>query len=257
VNLRTAPSAAIPVIVAFYVAVMLAPSHRLTLLVSGTVGIAACWIIAGRRGVDPGAGQEMIGIFLAACIAIAMPVAFQAPIPVRTMAAEALGILAIEATWAARCFPVFPPARPQSALRRARTGVLFGVLMAIGVSLIATVPLAAALLLAGAAERAEVRAVAPLIYAAYLVGGVGAGLVVGLLRPLSRWPLGTMLLGVLGGICIYGAIGPVAELARPPISSIPEMIGIALACGLLAGPPAALGLRYNAAAVGEFKEYAV
>jgi hypothetical protein len=244
VSLRTAPMAAVPVIAAFYLAVVLAPTHHSTLLTTGTGAIIACWIIAGRCGVDAGAGREMIGVFLACAGAIAMPVAAQAPIPVRTMVAIGVGILATEAVWAARRFPVFPPTQRQGPLTRARLGILFGVLMAILVSFIATIPLAIAFF-SSAADRAQVRTLVPSIYGAYLLGGASAGLVVGLLRPLSRWPLGTMLLGVFAGVCVYAAIAPVAELIRDEPQSLPTMMGIALACGLLAGPPAALAMRYG------------
>jgi len=105
----------------------------------------------------------MLGVFLAAFGVIAMPVAAQAPIPVGTMVVIGLGILAIEATWAARRFPVFPPMQPQHPLFRARAGVVFGILMAILVALIATIPMTIAYF-SSADSRAEVRALAPSIY---------------------------------------------------------------------------------------------
>ena len=57
---RTEPTAAIPVVALFYLALILGPSHHLTLLVTGTIAITACWLIAGRCGVDAAAGRQML-----------------------------------------------------------------------------------------------------------------------------------------------------------------------------------------------------
>jgi hypothetical protein len=54
-----------------------------------------------------------------------------------------------------------------------------------------------------------------------------------------------MLLGVLGGICVYGAVSPSVGLVRDEPQTLGEIAAIALMCGVLAGPPAALGLRYH------------
>jgi hypothetical protein len=81
------------------------------------------------------------------------------------------------------------------------------------------------------------------------VGAVLTGVVLALFKPLTRWPLGTMLVGILCGMMIYGAVAPAAELGdllegKEP-SSVVEMIWIAIGCGVMAGPPAALGFRYR------------
>jgi hypothetical protein len=184
-SLRTAPAAAAPVIAAFYVAVILAPSHRLTLLITGTLGLIACWIIAERLGPDTRAGGEMIPIFLASVGMIVMPGALQPPISGRTAVAMGLGILAIEATWAAHRFPVFPAMKPQGLLTRTGTGIISGLAMAFLVALLATVALGFAFLFGGI-SLAEIRIAAPRIYGGYFLGGAAAGLLVGLLRPITR-----------------------------------------------------------------------
>ncbi len=62
--------------------------------------------------------------------------------------------------------------------------IVFGLAMALAVSLVATVPIAFALLFGGAGS-AEIRAVAPRIYGGYFLGGAAAALLVGLLGPSS------------------------------------------------------------------------
>ncbi len=63
-----------------------------------------------------------------------------------------------------------------------------------------------------------------------------------------------MALGVLGGICVYGAVVPAVVLTRGEPQSLAEMAVIALICGILVGPPAALGLRYDASAAQAFDQ---
>jgi hypothetical protein len=41
----------------------------------------------------------------------------------------------------------------------------------------------------------------------YLVGGLGAGAIMGLARPLLRWRAGAIAVGIVGGTIAYGAVG--------------------------------------------------
>jgi hypothetical protein len=95
-GLRTAPAAAVPLVAAFYLAVLLAPSHHLTLLITGTIAILGCWFLAGRWGVDANAtgGLEMLPVFVGVFLLIGMPMAMQVPVPKPTMVAVGLGTTA-------------------------------------------------------------------------------------------------------------------------------------------------------------------
>ena len=44
------------------------------------------------------------------------------------------------------------------------------------------------------------------IIATYYGAGLAVGALVGVLRPLTRWALGAVMVGAVGGICVYGAI---------------------------------------------------
>jgi hypothetical protein len=247
-GLATAPVAAIPVVAAFYLSVLTAPSHHLTLLLTGTVGIVIAWLLAGRRGVDTAAGREMLLVFVLAMSVTVFPMAAQAPMPVHTMVATGLCIVAIEASWAVRRYPVLPPRRHYGVPGVALAGIVglaFGILFALGLALFATLVMGVAFVFS-AAIRAEILALAPSIYAGYLFGGAAAGLVVGLLWPLGRWPVGVMLIGVIAAMFLYGAMGYLVDVARGEFQSILDVSGIALACGMLVGPPLALMLQYDA-----------
>jgi hypothetical protein len=73
---------------------------------------------------------------------------------------------------------------------------------------------------------------------AYLVGGVVAGALIGLLRPLTRWGWGAALLGLIASIPIVGLIG-LALHGPDPSSS--EILAQAITAVLL-GPSVAFML---------------
>lgn len=73
---------------------------------------------------------------------------------------------------------------------------------------------------------------------AYFAGLLPAGLVAGLLRPLGRFLLGAMGLGIVGAIFAYGAVGIATE--GPALDGRVLIMGLVL--GLLVGPAAGLSL---------------
>ncbi|HEU5077078.1 MAG TPA: hypothetical protein VFU02_22965 [Polyangiaceae bacterium] len=82
----------------------------------------------------------------------------------------------------------------------------------------------------------------PALVASYTAGFLAAGLLVGLLRPLARFPLGAMLLGALGALCVYGAVGiPVLGFPLRPLHFF-----VGLAAALFIGPAFGLGFRNDA-----------
>ena len=123
---------------------------------------------------------------------------------------------------------------PPSAAHRAVSDVLWGVgwgsAMAAAFSLFVG---AQALLDGGASVRGSGTSVGRVI-ATYWVAGVGAGAVLGLLRPMLPRALGRALAGWVCGAVVYGCIG----LARDGWT--PELPRMAATLGLLVGVPAAL-----------------
>jgi hypothetical protein len=80
------------------------------------------------------------------------------------------------------------------------------------------------------------------IVVSYAAGFLAAGTLVGLLRPLARFPLGAMLLGALGALCVYGAVGvPVLGFPLRPAHFL-----LGLAAALFVGPAFGLGFRNDA-----------
>jgi len=64
----------------------------------------------------------------------------------------------------------------------------------------------------------------------YLVGGAGAGAVVGLARPLLRWRVGAIATGIVGGTIVYGAVtvalvGPIGQWGTIE-RAVPVILGI-------------------------------
>lgn len=83
------------------------------------------------------------------------------------------------------------------------------------------------------------------VYPAYFAGTVAAATCYWLLQRIAHLATGRYLIGVLGGVCVYGAFAPlvaVIDPGREPLS--PGLVlGAALACGVFVGPAVALGLR--------------
>lgn len=89
----------------------------------------------------------------------------------------------------------------------------------------------------GGAAVASHRTTVPGVIAAYWLVGPAAGLLVGLLRPLTRTALGTAGVGALAGTLVYGGIGLAKDgwTADTPV--------VAVVAGVLVGVPGALMLR--------------
>ena len=80
------------------------------------------------------------------------------------------------------------------------------------------------------------------IVVGYTAGFLAARLLVGILRPLARFPLGAMLLGALGALCVYGAVG----VPVPGFPLRPAHFFLGLAAALIIGPACGLGFRNDA-----------
>jgi len=81
----------------------------------------------------------------------------------------------------------------------------------------------------------------PVLAASYLVAAVAAGTVIGFLRTLTRWPLGLMLMGIVGALLVYGLVGFVLGAGGMIEAGGGVLAGVALAIAISAGPAFAYG----------------
>ena len=232
-------------VASFYVVLLwYGPPVDRALALYGTIAFAAAYALPSLSTDAPGS-FEPIFVFMGAFAAFYMPPSFHPPISHATVFAGTLGFLAAEGIWAVRRYPV--ERRDHVAIRDSvQEGVRTGLFMALGIAAIAAVILTVRAI-AGYKTQEFGLVTILLLFAGYLLGGILAGATAGLLRPLVRWPLGTMLVGIIGGIIVYGAIAPAAQLSMGRAVqqiSVREGIEIACACGLLVGPPAALGFGH-------------
>lgn len=143
----------------------------------------------------------------------------------------------IQGAWAIRRFATLTARERGPLLFRVRQGIRFGMGYAALFSILA-IALSA---LIGEPGRFSLLGV----MAAYIIGGVLTGTVVGCGLYLVRWPLGAMLLGILGAIPVFEAILLLLPVIKPDVA-VPSLgVRMALACvvALLIGPLAGLVVR--------------
>jgi hypothetical protein len=169
-----------------------------------------------------------------------MPPALSPPLRGTTMPAMLVGVVAAQAVWAIHRYPPLPAKPSHGVWRNALVGAGVGLLGGGGLVCIAAALLA--LQTIGNGHTLPLKA-SGLLVPGYLLGGIVAGAIAGALRPLWRWPLGTMFAGSLGGLALYAAIGPAASF--PELSPLSEHLGIGAVCGLLVGPAVAISWRYS------------
>jgi hypothetical protein len=213
------------------------------------LAFALAVLVPLRWGVAANVGKEPMVVYVVAAGLVVMPFALYAPWrSLAVPAAFGIGYLAAQCLWAALRYPTRQAAGASSVTDNIFVGALFGVGMGVALSAIALIILSLAYLLSSDRTGISVRLVARLM-GGYLVGGLLAGLVVGALLRLTAWPLGTILVGILGGIIAYGALAPVVSWSylaegKGPMS-LAEQAGTAVACGLFVGPVAGLMMRYG------------
>jgi hypothetical protein len=124
------------------------------------------------------------------------------------IAAIVVAILLAQLLWAHGRYAAVLLSFPVSKLsigQRVAKGVSTGALYALGFSLIAAV-----LFSLGSGSGRSPEPGYPMlggVIAAYFVGGLTAGLAVGLLWQFEHDPIGTCILGVIGATCAYAAVG--------------------------------------------------
>lgn len=162
----------------------------------------------------------------------------------------ALGSFCVLGAWAIHRVPMphVPRRTAWSRVKSVLMATLVGVAIAVVLSVLASVLIGVSALGGGGRESAE-----PLLsfrgwqllVGAYLVGGVLGGLVVGLLLPLTRWPLGLMVVGIPVAALVYGVVGAAMYLMGDPEgpATIREALGSGLGIGCFAGPMGAIVFR--------------
>ena len=239
---------AIGLLLTFYLVMLTLPSVEWPSIIGGTLGAVGAYVAGHRKRDELGTSREMAGVMVVAFGLTFMPASLTPPISVQEVIGLGVGVIALEAIYVIRRFePVtnsqFPPFRS-----RVLKGALTGVGIALGLSILATIVGALAVVLA-TEEIANSLPLVGLVVTGYFVGGLLAGALVGALEPVSRWQLGTMLLGIVGGVIVYGAVAPVVSYSDihngRAMMTLAQQAGIALACGVLAGPPFAIGIRYG------------
>jgi hypothetical protein len=144
--------------------------------------------------------------------------------------------------------------RPEGFWPRVRAdvawGVTGGVAIALGFCAIAAIPAALGLLLvlltlisqwSAIATSFFVAEVIPealallLVFPLYLAAGVVGGAIVGALRPLARWRLGSTVLGMIAGTIAYWSTGPVVAVFTEMDALSMEHFLLSLGIGSLGG----------------------
>ncbi|MFN2397639.1 MAG: hypothetical protein ABR543_03180 [Gemmatimonadaceae bacterium] len=231
----------------FYVCMLLSSPSDLLVMMTGTAGFIATALLPLRLGRVSTAGGEPLAVLFAGC---AVPISASLSPPIRDLqwAALLLAPLAMQTLWALHRYPPLVERDNRLLFSRISATVGIGLLIALVLTLVVL-----AIFLISLAADDEMRRLGPSAFvriaAGYFAGALLAGTLVGVLRPLTRWPTGTIALGVLGGAIVYGAVGPAVQFIElsegKPLMSFAEQIAIALACGVMVGPPVAIGWRYG------------
>jgi hypothetical protein len=179
----------------------------------------------------------------------------QFPMTLVSAALIVLGSLILVGAWAVNALP---PVTPDAALVT-RVSIMssarFGLMMAATVSVIAAIVFGIARF-SGVDDPSFGSRSLLLLLAGYFAAAFFGGMLVGLLRPFARWPLGRMLIGIPVTALIYGCVGAALMLtgdSEAP-STWSETIGIALIIGFLIGPSGAL-VFYRAVVEGHIPGY--
>lgn len=219
-----------------------APWQHKFMALTGVAAFALAAQTSRRLGPAVIAGKEPLFVAIAGAASLFVPVLFFAfPFSRESMAAILLGMLCIDGFWAIHRYPAPPGARlarRDSLAADLREGVFVGLFMATFFSLFA----AAIMLVASLGEGMRAFSILGWVAGGYFAGGVCAGLVFGMLRPIAAFPLGRMTIGVLGGMAVYGSMAFIIPYVDPDTDLTLRMqLLMALALGVIVGPPAALG----------------
>ena len=228
------------------VVVWYVPEGHGILLGPGVLALVVFSTLARSWGEATHPGTEPLGVFLAAMAFFAFPAAFVPPPRGPAFVAGALGALCLQAVWAVYRYPVVvrPPEAPP---RRLFADLRWGFTWGIGLAVVFSAYVAVLLFLDALGTENPLFGTRPLwfIGAAYFAGGMSGGVIAGLLRPASRWPLGAMAMGILVAFPAYWAVSLVVPYidADEGLTTFREQLVAGFVCALMVGPPAALAYR--------------
>lgn len=176
-----------------------------------------------------------------AFLAVALPVGIPQPSPSRVPGFICAGVslLTAHSLWALGRWPggvrdTYPVPIASSVGEALRVSVPF----AIGLGVLVTV-LQLLRRLSGYEDRAVQLSEIPAIAASYIAAALLGGGVVGLLRTLTRWPLGLMLLGMVGAFLVYGVFGLVLAAVGSIEGSIESAAFMGFGMAVIIGPACA------------------
>jgi drug/metabolite transporter (DMT)-like permease len=191
--------------------------------------ILASWFV--KRGWLPGLSVLAVGFISFAVLVMPTLPAMGG----RVLRAIPIGFVGVQAAillWAVLQWPYTLAPRSHVSFG---TVLQYGLFMATGISLVATLPI----LLTFFSDAASPKTIL-LAYPGYFAGFLAAAIVYWSLQSVAHLAVGRYLIGALGGTCVYGAIAPVVFLFRNEPIEFPLLIAIAAITGGFIGPALAL-----------------
>ena len=222
--------------------VALLPSERFVhMLGGGALFFGSVAALAYRLRTRTPAGFSILLVSFAGAAILLVPnfpaMGGQHPggISVGFLGSQAGALLWISQRWEAE-----PNARQRASLA---ASLLVAVLSAIGISLVASVPIGL-----GVLSGREGSLTMLWVYPAYFVGALASGMLYWLLQGIAHRPVGRYLIGALAGFCVYAAIGPVVSIVQEQPLTLREIATMGVVAGCLVGPPVAMAWSDNLSA---------
>lgn len=211
--------------------VAMLPGDAYPLMFFGLAALVSAVLVADRIwGARETHGMTVMAVsFVGAAVLVvpnfpAMGGGHRAAVPLGFVGSQGVALLWITSRWTPE-----QKRKERSSLGRCLGG---GALAALGLSAIATIPIAIMLL-----SEPQKAASVLWVYPAYLAGATTAALFYWLLQGVSHRPIGKYAIGLLGGMCMYAAVGPVASAMKDQPMSVTEFLMVGLVLGVLVGPP--------------------
>jgi hypothetical protein len=189
--------------------------------------------------------KDAVLLVMVVPVALWLPLTFNPPIAAASVIAAVIGNFTTVGLWAIHRYPK-RDAEPSPLLKDSPgeaviVGAIAGAAFAaFGTLMFGVLAIIAAIV--GAEDGPEILPLLGYLWGGYVGGGLAAGSIAALLRPINKWPLGTMLTGVVGTTIVFAALMPVVTLIEGQSVSMKMMVATPLAGGLI-GPAVGLGLR--------------
>jgi hypothetical protein len=220
---------------AYGILVLHSPLFVSASLVASCVAASAGYVFGSRA-----LGRLEVMAALAAVIlgsALYLPRLLPAPRDAGVRALASLGSFIIVGAWAIHRFAPSRRLDRESLLGSLRENALLGVAVASVYAILAALVFGIASLTFGDDPDLSWRSFG-LVVAGYFSAGTAAGVLFAFLRPLSRWPLGRMCLGIPITALVLGIFGLVFPLTGEPEtpSTFGQIAEVAVRGGLFLGP---------------------